>query len=110
MQNLFVNSPNALEGNVITKCDTSSAKFQSEEAGLVDGTGTEEEILEEIRSLVCLLPANNEDDNSYDECTDDLNRLCDAIENAAEDTAVVLSTLSDNHVFFETKRDYAKEW
>ena len=54
MQNLFVNSPNALEGNVITKCDTSSAKFQSEEAGLVDGTGTEEEILEEIRSLVCL--------------------------------------------------------
>ena len=106
---LFVNSPNALEGNVITKCDTSSAKFQSEEAGLVDGTGTEEEILEEIRSLVCLLPANNEDDNSYDECTDDLNRLCDAIENAAEDTAVVLSTLSDNHVFFETKRDYAKE-
>ena len=70
---------------------------------MVDGTGTEEEILEEIRSLVCLLPANNEDDNSYDECTDDLNRLCDAIENAAEDTAVVLSTLSDNHVFFETK-------
>lgn len=32
---LFVNSPNALEGNYKAKCDTSSAKFQAEESGLV---------------------------------------------------------------------------
>ena len=30
---LFVNAPNALDGNVITKCDSSSAKFQAEESG-----------------------------------------------------------------------------
>ena len=33
---LFVNAPNALDGNVVTKCDTASAAFQSEEAGNVD--------------------------------------------------------------------------
>jgi len=46
---LFVNSTNAVAGNHISKCDTSSAKYQSEEAGLVDGTGTQEEILSYIR-------------------------------------------------------------
>ena len=79
---LFMNSPNAIPGNDISKCDTSSAKFQSENTGLVDGIGTEEEILGEIRTLVCMLPCNNEEDASYDECTDDLNRPCAEIENA----------------------------
>ena len=106
---LFVNSPNAIAGNEIKKCDTSCAKFQSEESGMVDAVGTEEEILENIRELVCMLPANNEDNDSYDECTDDLNRICEDIENAAEDPSIVLSMLSDSGVFFETKKDYAKD-
>lgn len=106
---LFVNSPNALEGNEISKCDTSGAEYQSKTAGLVDAAGSEAEILEQIRTLVCMLPANFEDDASYSECTDDLNRLCADIANASEDTGIALSTLSDNQVFFETKREYAKE-
>lgn len=106
---LFVNSPNALPGNNISKLDTSSAKYQSENAGLVDDIGTEDEILENIRSLVCMLPGNNEENASYDECTDSLNRLCDGIENAAEDTAIALSMISDSNVFFETKKNYAKD-
>ena len=106
---LFVNSPNAIAGNEIKKCDTSCAKFQSEESGMVDAVGTEEEILENIRELVCMLPANNEDNDSYDECTDDLNRICEDIENAAEDPSIVLSMLSDSGVFFETKKEYAKD-
>ena len=106
---LFVNSPNTLDGNSIEKCDTASAAFQSEEAGLVDQTGTEEEIFDMIRTLVTLLPANNEDNDSYDECTDDLNRVLSDIADAAEDGAVALAMISDNHMFFETKKDYAKE-
>ena len=54
---LFVNSPNAIDGNRVEKCDTSSAAFQSEETGLVDFTGSEEDILSRIRSLVTILPA-----------------------------------------------------
>ena len=106
---LFVNSPNALPGNYISKLDTSSAKYQSEQAGLVDEIGTEDEILENIRSLICILPGNNEENASYDECTDSLNRLCDGIENAAEDTAIALSMISDGGVFFETKKNYARD-
>ena len=106
---LFVNSPNALPGNEVSKCNTASAKFQSENTGLVDGIGTEEEILAEIRELVTMLPENNEDNASYDECLDDLNRVCEGIENATEDTAIALASISDENVFFETKKDYAKD-
>ena len=106
---LFLNSPNAIEGNEIGKCDTSSADFQSSKAGLVDVVGTEAEIMAEIRALVSMLPANNEDDASYDECMDDLNRACAGIENATEDTAIVAAMISDNNVFFETKRAFAKD-
>ena len=72
---LFVNSPNALAGNYAGKCDTSAAAFQSEEAGIVDVVGDEAQILSGIRELVCMLPANNEDNDAYEECTDDLNRV-----------------------------------
>lgn len=106
---LFVNSPNAISGNSVEKCNTASAKFQSEETGLVDGIGTEEEILSQIRSLVTILPANNEDDQSYDECLDDLNRAYEGIENASGDARMTLAMISDEYVFFETKKEYAKE-
>ena len=106
---LFVTSPNALEGNEISKCNTASAEYQSKTAGLVDGIGAEAEILGQIRDLVCMLPANNEDDMSYEECTDDLNRICADIANASEDTAIALAQIADNQILVETKKDYAKE-
>lgn len=106
---LFVNSPNAIPGNTEAKCDTASASYQSEKAGLVDGIGTEEDVLENIRTLVCMLPCNNEEDASYAECEDDLNRACAEIENAVEDTAIALSQIADSGIFFETKKDFAKD-
>ena len=75
----------------------------------VDGTGTEEEILSQIRELILMLPCNNEEDVSYEDCSDDLNRVCGGIENAAEDAAIVLSQISDDGVFFETKRQFARD-
>ena len=100
---LFVNTPNALEGNHVSKCDTSSARFQSEETGLVDGIGTEDEILGKIRELVTYLPSNCEDTDSYMECTDDLNRVCEDIENCTGDTAIALSRLSLIHISEPTR-------
>ena len=105
---LFVNSPNALEGNEISKCNTASAEYQSKTAGLVDGIGTEDEILGKIRELVTYLPSNCEDTDSYMECTDDLNRVCEDIENCTGDTAIALSRIADNGQFFEVKADYGK--
>ncbi len=106
---LFVNSPNAIDGNSVSKLDSASAKFHSEQSGMVDIVGEELSILAEIRKLITILPANNEDDLSYGECADDCNRLCLDLENAAADPAVVLSMLSDDSFVFETKKQYAKE-
>jgi acetyl-CoA carboxylase carboxyltransferase component len=106
---LFVNSPNAIDGNNTSKCDTASADFQSKESGIVDVVADENTIFAQIRELVTMLPGNNEDNASYEECTDDLNRVCADIENCVGDTSIALSTIADNNAFFELKADYAKE-
>ena len=106
---LFVNAPNALDGNVVTKCDTASAAFQSEEAGNVDVVADEATVLAKIRELVSMLPANNDDDAFFEDCTDDLNRACENMEGAVADPAIALSQISDNGQVFEVKSAYAKE-
>ena len=105
---LFVNSPNALEGNEISKCDTSAAAFQSEEAGTVDVVADEASILAQIRQLVSMLPANNAEIALAD-CTDDLNRGCPELANCVGDTSIALSQIADNGVFVEVKQNYAKD-
>ncbi len=106
---MFVNSPNAIEGNRIDKCDTSAAAFQSEENSCIDAVGTEDEIIAQIRELVTMLPLNNEGDVYTSECTDDLNRACENMEAVKGDPRFLLSEISDGHVFFETKAGYAKD-
>ncbi|HKM21850.1 MAG TPA: carboxyl transferase domain-containing protein [Lachnospiraceae bacterium] len=106
---LFVNAPNAIDGNEVSKCDSASAEFQSTAAGNVDVIGDEAAILGQIRQLVTMLPSNNEENGSFDECTDDLNRLCDDLANCVSDTTVALSRIADNQFFFEMKPEYAKD-
>ena len=106
---LFVNAPNALDGNVITKCDSSSAAFQSEQSGIVDIVGDEAAVLGKIRELLAFLPANNGEGSDIVECTDDLNRASADLANCVGDTSVALSILADNNNFFEVKANYAKD-
>ncbi len=104
---LFLNSPDAVKGNRASVCDTSGVKFQSQETGLVDGSGDEASVIEKVRELICLLPGNNED-IAIDECTDDLNRICEGIEGVADDSAYALRLVADDYRFFEVKAEYAK--
>lgn len=106
---MFVNSPNTIPGNSTEKCDTSAAAYQSAETGCVDGIGTEDEILASIRDLVCLLPGNNGMGGLTEDCEDDLNRVCENLGAMKGDPRYVLSEIADDHVFFETKKDYAKD-
>lgn len=106
---MFVNSPNAIPGNRMDKCDTSSAEYQSKETGCVDGVGTEDEVLASIRDLVCLLPGNNGMGGLTEECSDDLNRACENAAAMKGDPRYVLSEIADDHLFFETKKDFAKD-
>lgn len=106
---LFVNAPNALDGNVITKCDSSSATFQAEECGIVDVVADEGTVLSKIRELIGFLPSNSREGSDITECSDDLNRVDPELANCAGDTSVALSILADNHDFFEIKADHARD-
>lgn len=105
---MFINPADAVLGNKAEVCDTAGAKFQAENNGCVDFTGSEEEIMGQIRQLVCMLPNNNSGDVYTASCGDDLNRACESMENMKGDPRYLLSQISDGHVFFETKADYAK--
>ncbi|MEE8885550.1 MAG: carboxyl transferase domain-containing protein [Eubacteriales bacterium] len=106
---LYVNSPNAIKGNSEDVCDTASAEFQGEEAGTIDGMGTEQEVLSDIRTLVRMLPANNEDDMSYAASEDDLNRTISDASRCIEDPALLLPRISDDSAYIEVKPYYGKD-
>lgn len=106
---LFVNAPNALDGNEISRCNTASAAFQAQESGIVDMAADEAAILAGIRELVGFLPANNEEGGRIEDCNDDLNRVNPEIAGCAGDTSVAASILADDNRFFEVKAGYAKE-
>lgn len=106
---LFVNSPNTIDGNYTEKCNTAGAAFQAE-AGNVDYVGKDEaDVFEKIRLLCDLLPMNNEDEAADDVCEDDLNREVPGFASEYADPAKALSDISDGNVFFEIKKEFAKE-
>ena len=105
---LFVNSPNALDGNNDTKLDTASAAFQAE-AGVADFVGDEETIANGVRQLVSMLPSNNTEGTVCTDNQDDLNRVCADMAAEIADPALALTDISDDGVFVETKAEYAKE-
>lgn len=104
---LFVNAPNALDGNYTAKCDTASAKFVAE-AGECDGVGDEAYVLTQIRELVSMLPSNNDSEAELFDVTDDLNRACAGIEGCAGDTAILVSQIADDNNFVEIKAEHAQ--
>ena len=105
---MFVNSPDAICGNRVEKCDSAAADFQSEHNGCIDFAGSEEEIFDRIRTLINILPQNNEGDVYTSDCEDDLNRACESMDTMAADPRYLLAELSDSHIFVETKASFAK--
>lgn len=104
---LFVNSPNALDNNEVSKCDTSSAAYQAA-AGLVDVVAKDDmDVIENIATLLAFLPSNNLED-AFCDCQDDLNRENPAL-GTMENIQDVLKDISDNYGFYETKKDFGKE-
>ena len=105
---LFVNSPNAIAGNYEEKNDTAAADFQANDAGNVDIVSSEAEIFGEIRSLVAMLPSNNDEFGAVSDCTDDLNRATSDIAGCTGDTAIALSMIADDNSYLEVKSGYGK--
>lgn len=106
---LFLQSPNTIPANVKETCDTTSAAWKSKYTQSIDFCGTEDEIYAEVRRFIGILPANNRFSIMQEPCADDLNRICEGIENASSDAALVLSLIADNYDFIETKKETARE-
>lgn len=104
---LFVNSPNAIAGNYVEKCDTSGADFQAEAGNadiLCDG---EAEVLTRIRELIHILPANA-GGKAEVSVSDDCNRMLDGFAGAGDPKAA-LAQIADENKFIELKAEYGKE-
>ncbi|MBQ8489496.1 MAG: carboxyl transferase [Pseudobutyrivibrio sp.] len=97
---LYINSPDTITGN---DCDTSSAKFQFEEAGTVDCVGSLSEVVASIRQVISMIP------NDIVEASDDLNRAAEGLNSKLTDAALVATELADNRQFIELKAGFAKE-
>lgn len=105
---LFVNSPNAIEGNNADKCNTASAAFKAE-CGEIDCVGKDDaDVLNKIRELVSIIPSCNEDEAVASECTDDLNRETPELAAYIADGAKAAAAIADDGVLFEIKKDFAK--
>ncbi len=105
---LFLNSPNAIPGNHISKCDTSSAEFRKD-SDFVDCVAGEEEIIAKVRSLLTLLPSNNEDDMGDRVTDDDLNRTCANLDLFAADPLCFAAEVADGHCVFEAVPGFSPE-
>lgn len=104
---LFVNSPNALAENNITKLDTSAAEYVSENTANVDGVfETEEELLGMIRALVEVLPSCNLDDKEAS-ANDNPNRIIPNLDSYKNDPRAVIQNIADDSLVLEMKKEYA---
>ena len=97
---LFINSPDAICGNRADVNDSSSAAFQAE-AGTVDFVGDEAAVFAKVKEVIAMV-----EDTA--DCTDDLNRAAEGLEDKINDAAKVAAELADNRQFVELKADYAK--
>ena len=103
---VFVNSPDAIPGNNVDKKDTSAPEFQYE-AGNVDFVGSEDEVVSAVRKLVGLLPLNNQDEGTAEDCADDLNRVCAGLAGTITDAAETLRVLGGDRLH-QTERLHSR--
>lgn len=104
---LFVNSPNALDSNDISKLDTSAAEYVSENTANVDAVfDTEEELLGQIRALVDMLPSCNMDEK-VDDSNDNPNRIIPNLDSFKGDARAIIQNIADNSAIIEMKKAYA---
>lgn len=110
---LYVNSPSTFDDQVGSLEEFASAEFNASESGLVDFVCTNDlEVLESIRGLVDLLPANNTEEAPFEEVGDDLNRISEELNHAVNDGLdglAVMTTIADDSKVLQIKELYGTE-
>lgn len=106
---IFVNSPNAVDGNAESVKNTASADYQAGRAGNADFVCKgEEEMLSKMRELLSLLPSAYNTEDQVSECKDNLNRVISVPNQESYDVRALLKEISDQHLYLEPRAAYGK--
>lgn len=95
---------------VISANEETSFSGAEEKSGLAFASAEkDEECIAKIKELLSYLPDNNMSGTPVCDCTDDLNRTSELLQNmsAEYDMYNVIKEVADNNVFFETSAKYA---
>ncbi len=107
---LFINSPNTFAGNTEEKLNTASADYQAAKTENVDLVcDSEEELLAAVKQLVDFLPSDYQEEDAAPGYDDDLNRIIPELNDCEYDAKYLLSSISDERVFLELKKDFAPD-
>ncbi len=110
---LFVNSPNTYSDQAGTMEEFACAKFNASQTGLVDFVcDNDNDVMNGIRELVELLPANNKEDAPFAEMQDDLNRVSEELNTTVIDGfngLAAATIIADNQQVFEIKKTFGTE-
>ncbi len=103
--NLFVNPP-AVRTTDASRCDMASVLSDYPAARrMLGGSGTEEEVCHQIRSLITYLPLSSEDPVPQAEGSDDLNRPAGELQSGITDPLLVISAAADPASVLELVRN-----
>lgn len=112
---LFLNSANTLDETLDITDIISDSNFHASKAGVIDCVCDNESVLlQKIRTLIELLPANNQEEapSTIVSDEDDFNRLIPEFNQIVEeglDGRNAINLLVDHHSFFELKEHYGPD-
>ena len=102
---MFLQAPDALTD---TDEDTSTAEYQYNVAGNVDGIGSEIEVIWAMRTLLSTIPGSNREGGLVTGCTDELNRGVLNLETKRDDIPAFCKELSDEHLYVPVREGVHK--
>lgn len=109
---MFVNGPQSITtstGEVVSAEELGGAKVHSEKSGICDVySKNTEECIEKFKSLLGFLPDNNLADVVIID-RDDINRVCNELEDKSLDIENIIKIVSDDNEFLEVKKEFSKE-
>lgn len=116
---MFITGPQVIEtvtGEKVTQEELGGASTHNSTSGVAHfNDNTEEESIERIRTLLSYLPSNNLEQAPAYECTDDINRVEESLNeivpvnpNKPYDMKEVVSLIADDGEFFEVQPSFAQ--
>ena len=114
---MYINGPqllSAIEGKDISNFELGGSMTHNSKSGVAHFSASNEmSCIEQVRCLLSYLPQNNKENSETYNCNDDLNRVCEDLNNVISDDIPydmknVIRQVADENIFFEVSEFYAK--